>query len=57
MDNNGKQDIGLSPSAIKLAYRLMGLKEHVKYDIMFLKLGDTWVYEIQEQRTKVECAR
>jgi hypothetical protein len=36
---------------------MMGLKENVKYGIMLVKLGDTWVWEIEEQRIKVECAR
>jgi hypothetical protein len=57
---NGKTPLphdGLSPAAVKLGYRLMGLKEKTKYAIILTKLGNTWVYEIEEQRTKIECAQ
>ncbi len=56
MTDNGTQP-DLSPAALKFIYRLMGLKEKTKYDIMLVKLGDTWIYEIAERREKVECAQ
>jgi hypothetical protein len=48
---------GLSPAAVKLAYRLMSLKERTEYAIILVKVGDAWIYKIEPTAAKVECAQ